>query len=194
MVLASAVLMGSPGPSTISLTAIGGAFGLQRTLPYLGGLVFGTGAVLAIIAAGLSSLLLAQPGLAPVLTSASAAYILYLAYRIATAPPLSRSDPNSRAPAFTGGFLLAVANPKAYMAIGAVFANSTIDLQSAALETATKTAVLAVMIVLIHAVWLLAGAALSRLLQHPMASRLVNIAFAALLVASMLPAAQSLLH
>ena len=40
------------------------------------------------------------------------------------------------------------------------------------------------MIVVIHLFWLLAGAALSRLLRDPVASRIVNLVFAAILIAT----------
>ena len=84
LIVASLVVMGSPGPSTVSVTAVGAAFGLRRSIAYLSGLVAGTVAVLLAVAAGVVSVLLAVPQLAPALLVASAAYILYLAYRIAT--------------------------------------------------------------------------------------------------------------
>lgn len=175
LIVASLLVMGSPGPSTISVTAVGAAFGLSRSIAYLSGLVAGTIAVLLAVAAGVVAVLLAVPQLAPVLLAASALYILYLAYRIATAPLLSMRDEAVAAPSFPGGVLLAVANPKAYVAIAAVFAGSTLD-------TALKIAVLAAMIVLIHLAWWLAGAAFARVFHDPVWSRRVNIAFAAALV------------
>jgi threonine/homoserine/homoserine lactone efflux protein len=174
LILASVVVMGSPGPSTISMTAVGAAYGLQRSIGYLAGLVAGTTAVLLAVATGVASILLSAPQLAPLLVAASAAYILYLAYRIATAPPLSRNG-GTVAPSFVGAFLLAVANPKAYLAIAAVFAGST-------LGAAAKIAILTIMIVLIHVCWLLAGASLSRLFYDPVRSRIANIVFAVTLV------------
>jgi threonine/homoserine/homoserine lactone efflux protein len=171
----SAVVMGSPGPSTMSVTAVGAAFGLRRSLAYLSGLVAGTIAVLLAVATGVVAVLLAMPRLAPVLLVASAAYILYLAFRIATAPPLSRHDGTTAAPSFMGGGLLAIANPKAYVAIAAVFAGSP-------LGASLKVAILGGMVVMIHVVWLLAGAAFSRVLHDPVWSRRVNAAFAAALV------------
>jgi len=177
LVVASLLVMGSPGPSTISVTAVGAAFGLGRSLAYAAGLVAGTLGVLLAVATGVVALLMAEPRLAPLLLVASAAYILYLAFRIATAPPLSRDDNEAAAPSFAGGLLLAVANPKAYVAIAAVFAAS-------ALGTAVKIAVLGAMIVVIHAAWLLAGAAFARIFRDPVWSRRVNLGFAAALVAT----------
>src|SRR4029079_15997887 len=121
LILASAAVMGSPGPSTMSVTAVGAAFGLRLSLRYMAGLVLGTVAVLIAVATGLFALLLSMPRLAPLLLAASAAYILYLAIRTAPAPPLSKADRQPAAPSLAAGFLLAVANPKAYVAIAAVF-------------------------------------------------------------------------
>ncbi|HET8728490.1 MAG TPA: LysE family translocator, partial [Alphaproteobacteria bacterium] len=121
------------------------------------------------------------------------AYILYLAFRIATAPPLSEADRQADAPAFTGGFLLAIANPKAYAAIAAVFAGTGLGLQSQISETLIKTAILTIMIVLIHVAWLGAGAFFARLLHRPLISRIVNFSFAAILLLSTIPAILPLL-
>jgi threonine/homoserine/homoserine lactone efflux protein len=181
LILASVVVMGSPGPSTMSVTAIGAAFGPRRSVGYFSGLVLGTIAVLAAVAAGLVSILLSVPRLAPVLLAVSAAYMIYLAFRIATAPPLSKRSDTISAPSFTAGFLLAIANPKAYVAIAAVFAGSTLA-TDATLDAIFKTMVLALMIVAIHACWLLAGASFSRLFYDPVSSRIANIVFAAALV------------
>lgn len=184
LILASLVVMGSPGPSTMSATAVGAAFGYRRSLAYLTGLILGTAAVLLAVAAGVVSMLLSVPRLAPILVGASAAYIAYLAFKIATAPPLSRQDPKASVPSFAGGFLLAVANPKAYLAIAAVFAGSTLAVGSPLTGAILKTAALTIMIVVIHAFWLTAGVSFSRLLRDPVSSRIVNLLFAAILIAT----------
>ncbi|RWA71654.1 LysE family transporter [Mesorhizobium sp.] len=180
LVLAATVVMGSPGPATISVTAIGAAFGLRPSMRYTSGVVLGTIAVLLVVAAGLAGMLASMPGLAPLLTAAAAAYILYLAFRIAMAPPLAEGGNEAARPTFLGGFMLAVANPKAYVAIGAVFAGASTQADS--LGISTKLLVLAGMIVAIHILWLLAGTAFARLLRNPRAARIINLAFAATLV------------
>lgn len=184
LVLTSLVVMGSPGPSTMSVTTVGAAFGLRRSLGYLSGLVLGTSGVLLAVAAGVVTILLSVPRLGPILVFASAGYMLYLAFKIATAPPLSQQDSSARAPSLAEGFLLAIANPKAYVAITAVFAGAALGLQSAMLEATLKTATLVLMIVLIHVSWLLVGTAFARMLSRPRASRIANIVFALILVAT----------
>ena len=179
LILAALVVMGSPGPSTVSVTAVGAAFGLRRSLAYTLGLIAGTSAVLLAVAAGVVAALLTIPHAQPVLLAVSAIYILWLAWRIATAPPLAKDTENVTAPSFAGGLLLAIANPKAWVAIAAVFAGSTVD-------PLIKIAVLVGMIVLIHAAWLLAGASLSRLFYDPRRARIANIVFALVLMATAL--------
>jgi len=183
LLLASVVIMGSPGPSTMSATAVGAAYGLRRSLPYAGGLILGTTAVLVAVAIGVVTLLLSMPHGAPVLAAVSVLYMLYLAFRIATAPPLAERRDDVAAPAFAGGFLLAIANPKAYLAIAAVFTGTRVFVADHALDAAVKTALLTLMIVIIHLCWLLVGASLSRVLRDPTASRIVNVSLAASLVA-----------
>ncbi|MEO5758615.1 MAG: LysE family translocator [Mesorhizobium sp.] len=182
LVLASAVVMGSPGPATISVTAIGAAFGLQGSLRYTSGVILGTIAVLLVVATGVMAVLASAPKLTPLLVAASAAYILYLAFKIATAPPLATRGGDAARPTWLGGFLLAVANPKAYVAIAAVFAGSASKQGAVELGLWQKLAVLAAMIVVIHVLWLLAGAAFARFLRRPLASRIINLVFAATLV------------
>lgn len=188
LLLASLVIMGSPGPSTISATAMGAAYGFRRSLAYVSGLIAGTVAVLLAVAAGVVAILLSVPHGAFVLTAISAVYILYLAFKIATAPPLSRRDDQIAAPAFSGGFLLAVANPKAYLAIAAVFAGVSLFQNERMLDAAAKVVLLTGMIVAIHMVWLLVGASLSRFLQDPKISRIVNISLAILLIVTTIAA------
>ncbi|MBV9245274.1 MAG: LysE family transporter, partial [Methylobacteriaceae bacterium] len=119
LILASAVVMGSPGPSTLSVTAVGAAYGWRRSLKYACGLILGTAAVLLAVAVGVVTFLLSIPHGASLLVAVAAVYILYLAFKIATAPPLAAGTDQAAAPALAGGFLLAIANPKAYLAIAA---------------------------------------------------------------------------
>ncbi|MFO7482647.1 LysE family translocator [Oceanibaculum nanhaiense] len=185
LLLSALTVMGTPGPSTLSVTAVGAAFGLRRSWRYVLGINLGTISVLLAIAAGIVTMLMSMPRLAPFLLAASLAYILYLAYRIATAPPLAgpvAGEAAGSAPSFLGGYLLGIANPKAYLAISAVFAGSSLPVGDPLLEALAKLAVLSLLIVAIHTVWLLAGVSLSRLLRDPLASRLLNIAFAVILL------------
>lgn len=182
--LAALPLMGSPGPATLSTAAVGASFGSRRGLPYLAGIVAGTATVLLLIASGVTAIVLAVPALKLALTLLAAAYILYLAWRIATAPPLTRQDGEAKAPAFPGGYLLAVANPKAFAAIGAVYAGHTVVPGDLTLDVGVKITALILVIVVVNSTWLVFGAMIARVLNDPKKSRIANIVLALLLVAS----------
>jgi threonine/homoserine/homoserine lactone efflux protein len=182
LIVTALAIMGSPGPATISLTAAGSAFGVRRSTPYLAGIVAGTATVLLAVATGITAALLAVPAVQPAVIAVGVAYILWLAYHIATAPPLedaSRTD----APTLAGGALLGVANPKAWVAIAAVFAGTRLT-SDTSVDAAGKVAVLTVLIVVINSSWLVAGASLAPLLRDPRRARAINIGLAVLLVAA----------
>ena len=71
LVLAALPLMGSPGPATLSLAALGAAFGARASVNYLLGIILGTTGVLLLIAAGITGLILAEPALTTVMCSMS---------------------------------------------------------------------------------------------------------------------------
>jgi threonine/homoserine/homoserine lactone efflux protein len=172
------VLVGSPGPNTLSVAAVGAAFGRQRGLRYLAGLTLGMLGVIAVVGTGLSALVLTVPGLAPIITGLAIVYFLWLAWRIASAPPLARADPQRRPPHWTEGTLLSLVNPKAYAAMAAVFSGFTLVVDAPLQDALTKSTVLMVTILGVNLCWLLAGSALTRLVRSPAAGRAVNIAFA----------------
>ena len=181
LVVTSLAIMGTPGPATISLTAAGSAYGVRRSLSYLAGIVAGTTVVLLAVATGITAALLAVPAVRPVLLAAGAGYIVWLAYHIATAPPLADEGSRSDAPGLVGGTLLGIANPKAWIAIAAVFASARLA-HGGAVDAAAKVAVLAVMIVAINSTWLAAGASLAPLLRDARRARLVNGGLAGVLL------------
>ena len=183
-IFAGLALAGSPGPATLSLAATGAAFGARRGLPYMGGIVIGMVGVMAITASGVVSVLLAVPGATPVVSGLAAAYFAYLAYRIATAPPLSGANDGQRRPSFAGGLFLSLVNPKGYAAMAALFSGFVLLRERLVLDAALKTAVLLAIIVSVNLAWLYAGAALTRSFREPRTSRIVNVTFAILLVAS----------
>jgi len=76
LLLAALPLMGSPGPATLSLAAVGTAFGLRAGVPYLLGIIAGTHLVLVMIATGVTGLVLAEPALVWALTLVASGYIL----------------------------------------------------------------------------------------------------------------------
>lgn len=189
LIAAALPLMGSPGPATISLASLGAAFGFWNALPYLMGIILGTIVVLAIIATGVTGVMSSEAWLLVVLRIAAVAYILYLAWKIATAPVgQAPTGAGGRSGVVIGSFLpglgLAVANPKAYAAIGAVYAGYSITPEHLLLDTFLKFIALAFMAAVVNTAWLVFGSTFSRFLEDPSVGRAINIAFAIMLVLS----------
>jgi threonine/homoserine/homoserine lactone efflux protein len=183
-VLSGLALAGSPGPATLSLAATGAAFGARRGLGYMSGIILGMVAVMGIVATGVVGILMALPGAAPVAIALAAAYFVYLAIRIATAPPLAEQGDARAAPSFAAGAILSLVNPKGYAAMAALFSGFVFAGDHVGLDTAAKVAVLTAVITGVNIAWLVGGAALTRFLRDPATNRAINVAFAVLLVAS----------
>jgi threonine/homoserine/homoserine lactone efflux protein len=181
-VIAAFALTGSPGPATLGLSAAAAAFGLRASLALMAGIIVGVLIVFAAAAGGLTGLILAQPLLGPVVKALSVAYMLWLAWSIATAPPLGEGGQGA-APTFLGGMFLGVGNPKAYAAMAALSSGFALSVDGTA-DAALKAAILLAVMVAVDVAWLLAGSALAHAMRNPRASRAINIAFAVALLAS----------
>ena len=183
--LAAFALTGSPGPNALSLAATGAAFGPRRGAAFLVGLIAGMGGVIVITATGVSGALLAIPHAEEIVLAAAAAYFIYLAWRIATAPPLAEGAGDGRQPSFFGGMFLSLVNPKAYAAMAAAFSGFVLVPDRFALDLAAKVGALLVIITIVNIAWLFGGASLTRCFRQPRANRVINILFAVLLLASL---------
>jgi len=181
-VIAAFALTGSPGPATLGLSAAGAAFGLQRSLVLMTGIIVGVLVVFAAAAAGLTGLILAQPLLGPIVKALSVAYMLWLAWTIAKAPPLA-DGASGAAPSFWGGMFLGVGNPKAYAAMAALSSGFVLS-GDGTTDAAAKAVVLLAVMIVVDVAWLLAGSALAHTMRNPGWSRAINIVFALALLAS----------
>ena len=182
--LAAFPLMGSPGPATMSLAGIGTAFGFRQGIAYLLGIILGTVGVLIMIATGVTALVLAIPALVTALTMAAAAYIVYLAWKIASAPVGITRAAVEQVPSFTTGLILALANPKAFAAIGAVYSGHTVYEGNLIGDSVAKIVALTLVIIVVNAAWLALGSSFSHILTDSRLGRIANVTFAAMLVAS----------
>jgi threonine/homoserine/homoserine lactone efflux protein len=182
--LAGLALAGSPGPATISLAATGAAFGVRGGVGYMAGIISGMLVVMGIVATGVTGVVLALPGATPVVIAAAATYFAYLAFRIATAPPLADDAAQGRQPSFAGGVFLSLVNPKGYAAMAALFSGFVLVRERLELDAVLKILVLLGVMTVVNVTWLFLGAALTRLFREPRTNRAINIMFAVLLVAS----------
>lgn len=183
-ILAGFALTGSPGPATLGLAAAGAAFGIRRSLRLFAGVLAGVLAVMMVTGSGLTGLILAQPGLGPAVSILASGYMLYLAYRIGTAPLPNQDRTSEQPPGFVPGLFLGFGNPKSYAAMAALFSGFVLFRDRPVADVAAKTVILVTIIIVVGWVWLLAGSALTSSFRRPVLGRAINIAFAVLLVAS----------
>lgn len=184
--LAALALIGSPGPNTLSLAAVGASFGRVRGLEYMLGMNLGMAIVITLVGTGVAGMVLAVPGIAPVVTVIAAGYFLYLAYKIATAPPLTKTAGSEapNAPRWFVGTGLSLVNPKGYAAMAALFSGHVLIADDQLADSLWKAALLMATICVVNILWLSLGAGMARLLHEPRSARIVNLCFAILLLVS----------
>lgn len=172
----------TPGPNNLMLLASGTHFGWRRSLPHLLGISFGFGVMLVLVGLGLGQVFARFPGLHDVLKWVSLAYLLYLAFKVATAaPPTSGDSARGRPMGFGAAALFQVVNPKAWaMALTAVTAYGELGI-------AAVTAVFVLVNLPCCGSWALLGEQMRRWLHRPRALQAFNWGAAALMVVSVLP-------
>jgi threonine/homoserine/homoserine lactone efflux protein len=176
----------TPGPNNIMLLASGANFGLRRTVPHMLGISGGHALMVALVGLGLLQLFLAIPWLKPALMIASAAYLLWLAWKIANAAPPGARDATGRPFSFVQAAAFQWVNPKAwYMAIYAQ--TNFAPEQSGSWGALAVALVFAVVNLPSVTVWAAMGTQLRRWLDGPGRLRAFNITMALLLVASLYP-------
>lgn len=178
----------SPGGATILATASGTQFGLLRSLPLILGLALGLASLSALSALGLGVLIAAAPRLQLAMKAAGTAYMVFLAYRIATsgtpgASATGRVEPIGLAP----GYAILFLNPKAWMvalSASAAFSGPSTTPYGLALTLALT---LGACVMVSLCLWCIGGFLLARALKTDAQWRAVNIGLAAALLASIAP-------
>lgn len=183
-VAAGVALLISPGPATLSMAATAAAYPPRIAWAYYFGLLGGLVFVVSCVTAGVITAIATVPYAATGLTIFAVAYIAYLAFRIATAPPVGELKAGARTPGFITAAVLNITNVKAYAAFTALFASFDLVPGDAFLSGLLKSAIAFAIVASGNLVWLLAGTALQRFFHDPRISRVINICFAVLLVAS----------
>ena len=187
LVIATAALLGSPGPATLSLAAVGATSGVSRGLPYYAGILAGLLFAMLGAIAGLATVLARWPQAGLVIQLLGATYILYVAWKIATAPTVTEDDGKDiRHPGFRDGFILNILNAKAYAAFLALFSQFLLPIDNRVFAYLASATVCFGVAVIVDAAWLFAGGFLQSIFRNPRAARLIRIVFGLLIVASVI--------
>ena len=178
----------TPGPNNMMLLASGVTYGFRATIPHMLGIALGFGFMLLMIGLGIGQVFAQFPWIYNALKIISVAYMLWLAWKIATSGPMTANDGQANAKPMT--FLQAAAfqwvNPKAWtMCLTAVSAYTVPSqfLTSMLVLTLVFTAVNLPAV----SVWTMFGVGLRELLADPRRVKVFNLAMAVALVASLWP-------
>jgi threonine/homoserine/homoserine lactone efflux protein len=176
----------TPGPNNVMLTASGANFGYKRSVPHMLGITVGGTIMLLLVGAGLGALFEQVPQLYTVLQYVGAAYLIWLAWKIATSGRAQVADARSKPFNFWQAAAFQWVNPKAWlMSVGVVAAYTSPNAYWASL------AVGAVVMLIVNypciSAWTLFGSAIGRWLQSPRALQIFNGVMAVLLLLSLYP-------
>ncbi len=174
----------TPGPNNIMLTASGANFGFRRSLPHVLGVCIGFPLMVLAIGLGLGRLFEEVPAIHMGLKVVGSAYLLWLAWRVASAGSTDRADAGARPLSFLQAAAFQWVNPKAWiLAIGAIstFTRSGQDMAPQMLAIA---GIFTIVGVLSTTVWTLLGVAIARVLTSPLALRTFNMVMGAMLALS----------
>ena len=181
--LFSLVAAVTPGPSNVMLTATGAIAGITGGLPCLVGVGAGMGLLIFGVALGFGEIVTGHAAVLKALNWIGAAFLLWLAWRIATAS--GSSEAAEKEPVgFTRAALFQWVNPKSWL-VSASAAGTYLQAEGGSLAQALAFAALFVAAALPSGfLWLAFGASMQRFLGSPRASRIFNIVMGASLAAS----------
>ena len=177
----------TPGPNNLMLMASGANYGLRRTLPHMLGISLGHMVMVFAVGVFLLRVFSQFPALNLALKILSVTYMLWLAWRIATAVPQDAKAVTGTPLTFLQAAAFQWVNPKAwFMAITAITAYTP-----AALGIIGGAALVAVIFAAVNfptiALWAWIGVQVRRFLGTPARLRTFNITMALLLLASLYP-------
>jgi len=176
----------TPGPNNAMVAASAANHGWRATTPHMLGITFGFAIMLVVVAAGLGTILFSIPGLATAMRTIGAAWIVLIAWKIATAPP-PREAASRPLMGFAGAMAFQWVNPKAWLigvGLTSQFLRPDEPLGGQLLRVFLVFLLVGVPCIL---PWALLGDAAARLLRSPARLHGFNIAMALLLLASLVP-------
>jgi len=183
----------TPGPNNAMVAASGATWGLRRTWWHIFGISLGFPVMIVAVALGAGRLLEENPQIHEWLRWIGIAYMLWLAWHIASAVPSAEADTDGarrrgRPLRFHEAALFQWVNPKAWIITSGALATYT-QAHGDALLTQVFLLALIFFVVCVPSVvlWTLIGQGVARLFRTERAIRLFNWAMAVLLVASLVP-------
>ncbi len=187
IILFAIAACGTPGPNNAMIMASGLNYGIRRSIPHYSGIVLGFPAMVIAVGLGLAAMFDQYPILHTLLKLAGAAYLSFLAWKIATAPISEMNETRGKPFTFVQAAAFQWVNPKAWVLAVSATATYTIVGSSYGLQVATIALIFMVFGAPCILLWLWFGASLKTLLQKPESVKIFNYTMAALLMLSLLP-------
>lgn len=176
-------MVGTPGPANMVLLAAGARFGLRPSLPFAAGVILGKQLIIWPIGFGLMTFAATVPWLFTALKWGSAAYILYLAWRIALSR-ISPGEAGAEPPGFASGLIVHPLNPKAWVMVTAGFTGFVAEGTSAFVATLGIGLVLLSAQIVLQPLWCWGGERIAALVAGGPAERWVMMVLAGVTVLS----------
>jgi threonine/homoserine/homoserine lactone efflux protein len=185
LIIFAASQIGTPGPANMALMATGARFGLRAALPFVAGVALGKQLIIWPVGFGLMELSDRAPWVFTSLKYISAAYIIWLAWKVANLR-LTPGQGDATAPGFAAGLIVHPLNPKAWAMIVGSFTNFVGPDVTPLAATATIAAVLLGCQIILHPLWTLAGDTIAKTVAGTSAEPYLMWTLAGLTVASVL--------
>lgn len=185
------LLLITPGPGVLTTAGVGSAFGFNAGARFIIGLFIGTNLVAIAVVSGLAAIVVSEPVIRTLLFWLSAAYLLYLAYKIAFAGAKVAFIETPAAPGIVGGVLLQAINPKAYAVNTALFTGFQLWENALVTEIMVKFLIINMIWIPVHFLWLGAGVLIRKLDLAPRTQFVINCFMASAMLGVVAAAALS---
>jgi threonine/homoserine/homoserine lactone efflux protein len=180
------VAAATPGPSNFLVLSSGARAGIVGGIPCLVGVVAGMALLMGAAALGLGGLIKAAPTSLAFLKWVGSAFLLWLAWKVASAPPLAAQS-SAKPVGFWGAFAFQWVNPKSWIVGASAAATYGATGAASAIERAALLGgVFAAAALPACALWLVSGAWLQRWLTNERRSRVFNVGMGLALAGSVL--------
>jgi threonine/homoserine/homoserine lactone efflux protein len=181
--IAALVLLGSPGPATMSLAAVGGSVGFANGVPYLVGILTGLVCAMAGAVLGVAAIFVQWPQVKLIVQVVGAIYLAYISYKIAFAPiNTGRDDKTDKLPNFRDGVILNVLNPKLYAGFFVLFSQFLLPIDAALSQYLATGGVMLLIAIAADTTWLAAGSSIQAIFAHPRYARPIRVLFGASII------------
>lgn len=186
------VMTCTPGPNNTLVMLSGARFGIAKTFPLVFGIGFGVGVQLLAIGVGLNQVFLAFPQFQFILSLIGSAYIIWLAWKIASSGPLNIALEQKPSMGFLQGVLFQWINPKAWI-ISISTITTYFSFKSHLSDIINAALILMLVSILCAGIWAVGGIFLRKFLMKPIFALTFNVTMAIALLIAVLPAALQLM-